>query len=101
MCLYPNIIRNKKYMSNKKNGGIIPAVQDERTLYVAVGCGKCMECMKQKARNWQIRLSEEIRDTKNGIFVTLTFNEENLTKIKEILIKESKTKRKNAVDNGR
>ena len=34
MCLYPKLIKNKKYMSNKKNGGVIPAVSDERTLFV-------------------------------------------------------------------
>ena len=47
MCLFPKLIRNKKYCSTKKNGGIIPAVNDKRALYVAVGCGRCMECLKQ------------------------------------------------------
>ena len=51
MCLYPKLIKNKKYMSNKKNGGVIPAVSDERTLFVPVGCGKCIECLKQKSNN--------------------------------------------------
>ena len=49
MCLLPKLIKNKKYCSTKKNGGIIPAVSDKRALYVAVGCGRCMECLKQKA----------------------------------------------------
>ena len=49
MCLFPKLIRNKKYCSTKKNGGVIPAVNDKRVLYVAVGCGKCMECLKKKA----------------------------------------------------
>jgi len=49
MCLYPKLIQNKKYTSNKKNSGIIPAIVDNRVLLVPVGCGKCMECRKQKA----------------------------------------------------
>ena len=64
MCLYPNIIQNRKYIANKKNGGVIPPVNDERTLWVPVGCGKCIECRKQKARNWSVRLQEEIRERK-------------------------------------
>ena len=37
MCLYPKLIKNKKYIMNKKNNGIIPEVNDERALYVPVG----------------------------------------------------------------
>lgn len=81
MCLYPKLIKNRKYIKNKKNGGNIPAVSDKRVLYVPVGCGKCMECKKQKARNWSVRLQEDIRTNKNGKFVTLTFSDESLAKL--------------------
>ena len=81
MCLYPKLIKNRKYTANKKNGGEIPPVSDQRTLWVPVGCGNCMECRKQKAREWQVRLLEDIRHNKNGIFVTLTFDNENYTKL--------------------
>lgn len=85
MCLYPKIIENRKYKANKKNGGIIPAITDKRVLYVPVGCGKCMECKKQKSRQWQVRLQEDIRINKNAQFVTLTFNNESIQKLsKEI-----------------
>lgn len=81
-------------MANKKNGGIIPPlplirtesgqmVEDERVTLVPIGCGKCMECMKQKSRGWQVRLLEDIRHNKNGIFVTLTFSDEKITQIIE------------------
>ena len=56
MCLYPKLIKNRKYTANEKNGGIVPVFKDIRTLYVPIGCGVCMECMKKKAREWQIRL---------------------------------------------
>lgn len=75
-------------MANKKNGGIIPPLplgedgkKDERVLYVPVGCGKCMECKKQKARQWKVRLFEEIKSDKTGIFVTLTFSNESIKQI--------------------
>jgi len=81
MCLYPKIILNRKYTANKKNGGIIPECKDERTKYVPIGCTKCMECRKQKARQWQVRLQEEIRVTKHGQFVTLTISTKELLKL--------------------
>lgn len=81
MCLYPKLIDNRKYRANKKNGGVIPAVSDKRVLLVPVGCGKCMECKKQKARQWQVRLHEEIRHDNTGKFVTLTFSDESLKEL--------------------
>ena len=30
MCLYPTLIDNPKYKSNKRNGGVIPHCFDER-----------------------------------------------------------------------
>lgn len=81
MCLYPKLVKNPKYKANKKNGGIVPPVSDERVLYVPVGCGKCIECRKQKKREWQVRMLEEIRHDNSCKFVTLTFSEENLIKL--------------------
>lgn len=81
MCLYPRLIDNRKYKSNKKNGGVIPAITDKRTTLVPVGCGKCMECKKKKGREWQVRLLEDIRHNKNGIFVTLTFSNESIKEL--------------------
>ena len=81
MCLYPKLIRNRKYTVTKKNGGNVPQVKDQRVLMVPVGCGKCIECKKQKARQWQVRLTEDIRENTNGKFVTFTFNERELQKL--------------------
>lgn len=88
MCLYPKLIKNRKYTENKKNGGKVPAVTDPRTLYVPIGCGKCIECMKKKAREWQVRLLEEIKPNITGKFITLTFSNESIQKI----IKQCETK---------
>lgn len=81
MCLYPTLIKNRKYTANKKNGGVVPPLPDERVKYVAAGCGDCIECRKQKARNWQTRITEECKTNKNGQFVTLTFNTQSLKKL--------------------
>ena len=76
MCLYPKLIRNPKYKQNKKNGGVIPSVNDFRVLYVPIGWGECIECRKKKAGQWVTRLLEEAREVNNGRFVTLTFSKE-------------------------
>lgn len=95
MCLYSKLILNRKYTATKKNGGKVPPLplikingvwmEDERVKWVAVGCGKCMECMRKKSREWSVRLQEEIRENKNGIFVTLTFSDESINKIAETI----------------
>ena len=47
---------------------------------VPVGCGQCMECRKQKAGAWSIRLQEEVNEHKPGWkhFITLTLSNEQL-----------------------
>ena len=78
-------MRNKKYTGNKKNGGNVPVLHDKRVSAVSVGCQKCIECRKQKARGWTVRLQEEVRENKNGKYVTLTFSNDSLKElIKEI-----------------
>ena len=85
MCLYPRLIENRKYKSNKKNGGKIPTIVDKRALLVPIGCGKCMECKKKKAREWKVRLNEEIRHDVTGKFVTFTFNDTSLKELEKII----------------
>ena len=96
MCLYPRRITNRKYIVNEKNEGIVPElpiigkdkdglpIYDERILQVEIPCGRCIECCKAKAREWQVRLSEEIKDWEYMYFVTFTFSPEGL---REILFK--------------
>lgn len=84
MCLYPRLIDNPKYRPNKKNKGRVPQVKDPRVKLVPVGCGKCIECRKAKAREWRIRLLEEIKGNKTkSYFVTLTFNNESWKELAE------------------
>lgn len=81
MCLYTKYMINRKYLPNKKNKGIPPKCKDMRTYYVPVKCGKCIECRKQKKREWMIRLSEEIRTNPGCLFMTLTFSPEEYSKL--------------------
>lgn len=81
MCLYPKLVANPKYKVNKKNGGIVPFLRDERIGKVPIGCKKCIECRKQKASEWRVRLNEEYRHDQNAIFVTLTFSDESIRRL--------------------
>lgn len=83
MCLYPKLLINKKYVPTKKNNYNPPPLTDTRVKYVAVGCGNCIECKQQKAREWQIRLAEELKNDQTAHFVTLTFSNEAFLKLCE------------------
>lgn len=89
MCYYPKLIVNPKYRPNKKNKGVVPKMNDPRVQYVPIGCGSCQECMKKKARDWTVRLEEELKYQYligvKGYFVTLTFSEESLVELEEEL----------------
>ena len=81
MCLYPKLIRNRKYVVNEKNGGDVPIPFDSRVLFVPVGCGKCIECRRKKSREWKVRLLEDIKVNKNAKFVTLTFSKDSINEL--------------------
>lgn len=88
MCLFPKLIVNPKYRANKKNRGIIPPCLDKRVMHVPIGCNRCMECRKKKGRDWQVRMNEELRNTKlKGYFMTMTFSDESLVELENVLNK--------------
>lgn len=91
MCLYPTLIRNKRYLPNKKNGGSPPKCNDKRKEFVPVGCGICKECREQKADEWTLRLQHEFSNSVIPImYVTLTFSDESFDKlIQDTLTEES------------
>jgi len=43
-----------------------------------VPCGKCAQCVKSKLKTWTFRIEQHLRVTSNPIFLTLTYNDENL-----------------------
>ena len=93
MCLYSRIGTNPRYLPNRKNGGFVPEAPDERVKAVPFGCGKCIECRQKKAREWQVRLHEELKDDARALFMTMTFNDESLDKLE----KECKTEDPNEI----
>ena len=82
MCLYPVFVKNPKYKPNKKNKGKPPVCKDRRLLYIPVKCGCCIECRKEKQREWRVRLEEELRSN-FGYFTTLTISEEKIKELEE------------------
>lgn len=56
-----------------------------------VPCGKCIECIKRKRADWSFRLLQETKNSKKSTFLTLTYNDENLPKSREL---EKKTLQK-------
>lgn len=81
MCVRPTKRRNPKYRMNKKNGGIIPPLNDRRQLVIDTPCGQCYICRKKKSREWSMRLREDFKENKKGKVVLLTFNTESLREL--------------------
>lgn len=90
MCLFPTLAPNPKYRVNKKNGGNVPQLSDARLGYVPIKCGWCMECMKAEANKWRTRLFEDIKEHKNGKFITLTFSDESYKELADAVNKKMK-----------
>ncbi len=65
-------------MPTRKNYFRPPICTDERLRFVEVPCGKCYECRKKKARDWRIRMSEQLRETPHAVFFTGTFTDESI-----------------------
>lgn len=82
MCLYPVFVKNPKYKPNKKNKGKPPICKDKRLLYIPIKCGYCIECRKQKQREWRVRLEEELRSN-YGYFITLTISPKGIKELEE------------------
>lgn len=75
------MIKNRKYTKNKKNKGNVPNLPDRRVEYVPTKCGNCMECRRQKANEWRVRLLEHIKTTQHGKFITLTLSNESIKEL--------------------
>lgn len=45
---------------------------------VPTGCGRCYNCKKNKSNEWSFRITEHLRHTENGYFVTLTYATETV-----------------------
>lgn len=75
-CPYSRRIRNRRYTANKKNGGNVPELKDSRLEGVDIGCGICPECRKRRGQEWSRRLRDEIGNSKDAFFITLSVTDE-------------------------
>lgn len=50
----------------------------DKTRYISVPCGKCPDCRKKRAMEWSFRLTQEQRESYTGMFLTLTYRDEDL-----------------------
>lgn len=89
MCIYTKYIDNPKYKPNKKNKRKPPICTDERLKTVPIKCGKCIECRRQKQREWIVRMSEEIRHDSKAQFVTLTMSNMSFLELRKTIKKGS------------
>lgn len=60
----------------------ITLAKDTRLTYSlatrVVPCGSCVLCLKKRVNQWSFRLYEEMKVSKNPVFLTLTYDDENL-----------------------
>jgi len=45
---------------------------------VLAPCGRCYACLRNKQREWFVRLTEEMKAAKNAFFITLTYDNDHL-----------------------
>lgn len=56
--------------------------------YIHVSCKQCRGCRKEYARQWAMRIIHEQDQWLNNIFITLTYNDENLPENKTLVKKD-------------
>lgn len=53
-----------------------------------VPCGRCRVCRLNKAREWSVRIMDEVQHSRVSCFVTLTYSDENLPKNGTLVVKD-------------
>jgi hypothetical protein len=51
---------------------------------VTIPCGKCAICCQKKRAHWSFRLNQELKIAKSALFVTLTYDDENMPENNEL-----------------
>lgn len=70
LCLHPITIRNPNWGTAKQT--------NDDMLYIKVPCGKCIACQNNRRSSWVLRNRYENLYSESSIFVTLTYNDENI-----------------------
>lgn len=61
-----------------RDGGRISFVERADGEWRSLPCGRCVGCLRDKSRDWSVRLVHESRTAGDSICVTLTYDEEHL-----------------------
>lgn len=68
MCLTPINLKKEKVIQKLKD-----------TYHMQqVPCGRCLECLKLRVNSWYVRLLNEKNNSENALFITLTYDDDNL-----------------------
>jgi hypothetical protein len=57
-------------------------VKGVQTGYIPFPCGKCPPCVRRRVSGWAFRLNKQSEQSNSAHFVTLTYNDEHITKTK-------------------
>ena len=69
---------------------------------MSAGCGKCIECRNQKAREWYVRIAEEMRQAElPAWFVTMTYSEEKIQELDNKINSEHDKIKEKLKENGK
>lgn len=80
-CMYPIPVKlsEKARLKRILSWQLSKKEKEFPSSWVYVRCGKCVNCLKQKRREWLLRLSYHLRfQTFPSYFVTLTYNDDSL-----------------------
>lgn len=58
-------------------------IRNEKTgMWNKVPCGNCYACLANRRNQWTFRMMNELEDSESAYFVTLTYDEENVPRVK-------------------
>lgn len=80
-CVSPiDAWRSRERSKNGKRRLVFNPAEGYRDMHLTIACGKCIGCLRDRARNWAVRCAHEIAVNDENCFVTLTYDDENLPK---------------------
>lgn len=68
----------KKFLIRSASSSRDPFLEAKVNNGVLIPCGKCIGCRLDYSRQWADRMMLELETMKKGVFVTLTYNDENI-----------------------
>jgi len=78
-CYYPiKGYKSKKREPSGKRKIVFYAHQGLVDMPVTIPCGRCVGCRLERSRQWAMRCMHEASLHEENIFITLTYNPENL-----------------------